>query len=345
MVLDMFCHWNYVLENLFGRVEAVTAKAVTHIPERWDEQGERYDATADDAAYAHLRARRRHHRPDQLLVGGARSTATSSSSSRSTAPTAPRSPASSAAASSPASARRSRCGTPTCRPPRTSAASGARCPTTRRSATASARSGSSSSLDVHAGRQHPYDFAAGRARAAARRRRARSPRPRAAGSSAAVSARSTQHRATDDVGSRLPTAAGATVELREPRGVAGPPAAARRSRVAFAAAHVVADPLGENVPGAPAVVDWDATLAFRRHLFRYGLGVAEAMDTAQRNMGLDWPAVQELVRRSADQAREHGARIASGAGTDHRHRARLAGRRARRLRRAGRVRRGAPARR
>jgi predicted dehydrogenase len=52
MVLDMFCHWNYVLENLFGGVEAVTAKAVTHIPHRWDEQGERYDATADDAAYA-----------------------------------------------------------------------------------------------------------------------------------------------------------------------------------------------------------------------------------------------------------------------------------------------------
>jgi predicted dehydrogenase len=52
MVLDMFCHWNYVLENLFGSVEAVTAKAVTHIPERWDENGERYDATADDAAYA-----------------------------------------------------------------------------------------------------------------------------------------------------------------------------------------------------------------------------------------------------------------------------------------------------
>ena len=51
MVLDMFCHWNYVLENLFGRVEAVTAKAVTHIPQRWDEQGVKYDATADDAAY------------------------------------------------------------------------------------------------------------------------------------------------------------------------------------------------------------------------------------------------------------------------------------------------------
>ncbi|MEV0704662.1 Gfo/Idh/MocA family oxidoreductase [Saccharopolyspora sp. NPDC050389] len=52
VVLDMFCHWNYVLENIFGRVRAVTAKAVTHIPERWDEDGQRYDATADDAAYA-----------------------------------------------------------------------------------------------------------------------------------------------------------------------------------------------------------------------------------------------------------------------------------------------------
>lgn len=48
----MFPHWNYVLENLFGRVRAVTARVVTHIPHRWDEQGHRYDATADDAAYA-----------------------------------------------------------------------------------------------------------------------------------------------------------------------------------------------------------------------------------------------------------------------------------------------------
>lgn len=90
------------------------------------------------------------------------------------------------------------------------------------------------------------------------------------------------------------------------------------SRIAFAAAHVVADPLGENVSGAPAVVDWDSTLAFRRHLFAHGLGVAEAMDTAQRNMGLDWAAIQELIRRSAAEAKEAGARIAAGAGTDHR---------------------------
>jgi hypothetical protein len=117
----------------------------------------------------------------------------------------------------------------------------------------------------------------------------------------------------------LPTSAGGwrAVTLREPRQWKEHPEP-YTSRVGFAAAHVVADPLGDNVPGAPAAIDWDATLGFRRELFRYGLGVAEAMDTAQRNMGLDWPAVQELVRRSAAQAQEYGARIASGSGTDHR---------------------------
>ncbi|HEY6684182.1 MAG TPA: dihydrodipicolinate synthase family protein [Propionibacteriaceae bacterium] len=115
----------------------------------------------------------------------------------------------------------------------------------------------------------------------------------------------------------LPEASGGwrEIELSQPRAWAEHPEAFS-SRVAFAAAHVVADPRGENVPGAPAAIDWDATLAFRRHLFRYGLGVAEAMDTAQRNMGLDWPATQELITRSSALAREHGARIASGAGTD-----------------------------
>ena len=115
----------------------------------------------------------------------------------------------------------------------------------------------------------------------------------------------------------LPEASGGwrQIELSQPRAWAEHPEAFS-SRVAFAAAHVVADPRGENVPGAPAAIDWDATLAFRRHLFRYGLGVAEAMDTAQRNMGLDWPATQELITRSSALAREHGALIASGAGTD-----------------------------
>jgi hypothetical protein len=115
---------------------------------------------------------------------------------------------------------------------------------------------------------------------------------------------------------RIPTGNGwREIMLHEPRQWAERPQAFE-SRIAFAAAHVVADPLGANVPGAPAVVDWEETLAFRRHLFSYGFGVAEAMDTAQRNMGLDYAAVTELVRRSAGQAKELGARIASGAGTD-----------------------------
>ena len=87
-------------------------------------------------------------------------------------------------------------------------------------------------------------------------------------------------------------------------------------RVAYAAAHVVADPLAENVPGAPPVLDWDATLAFRRHLWSHGFGVAEAMDTAQRGMGLDYPAARELIRRSAAEARAAGGTIVAGVATD-----------------------------
>src|SRR2546430_6327882 len=94
------------------------------------------------------------------------------------------------------------------------------------------------------------------------------------------------------------------------------PSTAPRSRIAFAAAHVVADPTAENVPGARAVLDWDATLAFRRHIWKLGLGVAEAMDTSQRGMGLDYPAVRELVRRSAAEARAVRGRIIAGVGTD-----------------------------
>ncbi|AVH58629.1 MULTISPECIES: dihydrodipicolinate synthase family protein [Streptomyces] len=88
------------------------------------------------------------------------------------------------------------------------------------------------------------------------------------------------------------------------------------SRTVFAAAHVVADPYADVSPDAPAAVDWDATLAFRRHLWSHGLGVAEAMDTAQRGMGLDWAGAAELIRRSAAEAEAVGGRIACGVGTD-----------------------------
>jgi hypothetical protein len=88
------------------------------------------------------------------------------------------------------------------------------------------------------------------------------------------------------------------------------------SRIAYAAAHVVPKPLADNVPGAPADLDWDATLSYRHALWSYGLGIADAMDTAQRGMGLDWTAARELIRRSGRAAAEVGGRLACGAGTD-----------------------------
>ncbi|MEV0091674.1 dihydrodipicolinate synthase family protein [Streptomyces sp. NPDC050738] len=95
-----------------------------------------------------------------------------------------------------------------------------------------------------------------------------------------------------------------------------PGGAALASRTVFSAAHVVADPYADISPDSPAAVDWDATLAFRRHLWSHGLGVAEAMDTAQRGMGLDWPNAAELIRRSAAEAKAVGGAIACGVGTD-----------------------------
>ncbi|KQV31888.1 hypothetical protein ASC97_17850 [Rhizobium sp. Root1203] len=89
-------------------------------------------------------------------------------------------------------------------------------------------------------------------------------------------------------------------------------------RIAFAAAHVVSDPLADNDPWLTPAIDWDRTLAFRHRLWDLGLGVAEAMDTAQRGMGLGWPEARELIRRAlAEAASRKDSLIACGAGTDH----------------------------
>ena len=88
------------------------------------------------------------------------------------------------------------------------------------------------------------------------------------------------------------------------------------SRIVYAAAHVVADAEADRSPGAPAVLDWDATLAFRHRLWALGLGVADAMDTAQRGMGLDWAATRELIRRSGAEAGSVGGLLRCGVGTD-----------------------------
>lgn len=115
----------------------------------------------------------------------------------------------------------------------------------------------------------------------------------------------------------LPNADGSTIrhDLGEPTHFNRPykPLTSRR---AFAAAHVVADPLAANTPVSGASIDWEATLAFRRHLWSWGLPVADAMDTAQRGMGLDWATIEELIRRSCAEARAEGGEIACGANTD-----------------------------
>ena len=90
------------------------------------------------------------------------------------------------------------------------------------------------------------------------------------------------------------------------------------NRVAYAAAHVVVDPLAATDPYLQSVIDWDATLRFRHYLWDLGFGVAEAMDTAQRGMGLDWPGALELIGRTLAEARSRpGVLVGCGAGTDH----------------------------
>ena len=117
----------------------------------------------------------------------------------------------------------------------------------------------------------------------------------------------------------LPDETGRSVAYRlEAAPIEAPARPHRFNRSAYAAAHVVADPLAVQEPALGPAIDWDATLAFRRHLLDLGLGVAEAMDTAQRGMGLDWPTARELIERSlADAARAERERIVSGVGTDH----------------------------
>jgi len=118
----------------------------------------------------------------------------------------------------------------------------------------------------------------------------------------------------------LPTADGglAPYTLRGPAGFAPARPGTKFTRIAYSAAHVVADPRAAIDPWLQCAIDWDATLAYRVRLWTMGLGVAEAMDTAQRGMGLDWPASLELIGRSIDAAKDvPGAFLASGCGTDH----------------------------
>ncbi len=117
----------------------------------------------------------------------------------------------------------------------------------------------------------------------------------------------------------LPTLTGAIAPYTMHGSAPAQPApGVRFNRIAYSAAHVVADPLAAIDPWLQSAIDWDSTIAYRQRLWSLGLGVAEAMDTAQRGMGLDWPTSLELIRRSLDAARDvPGALVASGCGTDH----------------------------
>jgi hypothetical protein len=117
----------------------------------------------------------------------------------------------------------------------------------------------------------------------------------------------------------LPTASGTLENYAlkgDPLGTA--PAGASFNRIAYSAAHVVADPLRSGEVNQPAALDWARTIEYRRYLIGQGLGIAEAMDTAQRGMGLTWDTALELVQRTMQETRDlPDALIASGCGTDH----------------------------
>src|SRR2546427_5462168 len=118
---------------------------------------------------------------------------------------------------------------------------------------------------------------------------------------------------------RLPRADGTVTPSKSTGGRAvTAPSGPIRSRVAFAAVHVVADRLAAITPTLEVALDWEATLAYRRYLWSLGLAVAEAMDTSQRGMGFDWETAKELIKRAVTEAKSvPGAVLASGAGTDH----------------------------
>jgi len=116
----------------------------------------------------------------------------------------------------------------------------------------------------------------------------------------------------------LPAAGGAQEALTLTPGSLPTSDSSRWNRIAYAAVHVVSNPLADIDPWLDVDIDWDRTLAFREYLWDLGLGVAEAMDTAQRGNGLDWPASLELIRRTAAAAKaKDGAKLVCGAGTDH----------------------------
>jgi predicted dehydrogenase len=318
IILDMFAHWRYLLDHTFGPVTAVQCTGARLIPERVDEQGRRYAATADDAAFATFKLggpageilaqfnsswATRVYRDDllQIQVDGTAGSAVATLRDckiqrRADTPRA--------------------VWNPDVPNPLDFYASWQDVPDDEPYDNAFKVQWEMFLRHVATGAPFPHDFTEGAkgvqlAELALQswdeRRWVDVPALEVGAQHAAP-----LHRGDPRVRTvTLPRPDGTreTYTMHEP--ARWPvPAGPIRCRVAYAAAHVVSDPRTSDS------VDWDATLAYRRHLWSFGLGVAEAMDTAQRGMGLDWPAARELIRRSLAEARATGGAIACGAGTD-----------------------------
>ena len=312
VIVDMFCHWRYVLDNLFAPVQTVTALGATHLPVRYDE-GVAYEATAEDAAYAQFELEggivvqlnsswcTRVDRDEllELHVDGTDGSAVAGLHG---------------CRIQPAGATPTAVWNPDLPNKIPFREAWSEVSDEGRTKTASRPSGSFSCAT---------SSRTSRSRGALPRARRASSSPSSGcgpGRSAGPSTFRRSRRESRDRARARPARAGRVASAL----VAGawppslPPAAGRaaRSRECLAAAHVVADPAAAGDPVAEPAVDWDATMAFRRHLWSYGLGVADAMDTAQRGGALSWPLARELIRRSAAEARGAGGRLVCGAATD-----------------------------
>src|SRR4051794_17185906 len=242
-----------------------------------------------------------------------------SSHSMSTARTVLRSPGSPIAGRRRASTRRSPCGTRTCRRASTFSRRGRRCRRTACTTTHSKWSGSSSS-DICSRTRRSAGICAKARKAFSSPKRDSRAGASGAGWTCRRFRRNESRSTLMTTSLKLPRSDGTlhSHTLQQPRAWPMPSPGAKLSRIAYAAAHVVADPFASVDPWLGPAIDWDATLAFRSHLWSLGLGIAEAMDTAQRGMGLDWPTSLELIDRSLELARATpGGVIACGAGTDH----------------------------
>ena len=365
MILDMLCHWRYVLDNLFGEVQVGLLPRRHPHPRARRRGGQALQGHRRRRRLRHLPARRRRHRADQHARGRRACAATTSSPSTSTARTARRSPACRTVVMQPRMATPRPVWNPDVKQTdrllrQLAAGARQRRPTT----TASSCSGRSSSATsprtrptswtllegakgvqlVECGAAKLEGAPLGRRAAAAVWRdapawRRNSRRTQASGRAADPTSRircgfppETRMTEEQDMNAptlvtaltlRLPTAAASSrrFDLSSPKafperasGAVQPHRLRRRARGGRPARR-------DRSLARRCALDWERTIAYREHLWDLGLGVAEAMDTAQRGMGLDWPTSLELIRRSVAQglrsARDGAALIASGAGTDH----------------------------